>query len=243
MEVTNRIMESQRNNGSLIWIGIGVLALMSLMSQARLLQAKPSFDAELETMLNLGVPFSGRPVDTYEAGSAEDVKMPAVVRDSMNIPEVERATPVDLFVDAIIAIESGGNPDQVGGAGERGLMQIMRTTWIDMTVLEFGEPLTFDRAFEPDLNVDMGKAYLNYLQVFLHKHQPRWKSDRRSLLLACYNAGPGAVEEAGFDTQLLPRSTQAYIERAISLHDFFLFDQARESTVGLDVSGKSENVL
>ena len=44
----------------------------------------------------------------------------------------------DRLVDAIIQIESNGDPRKVGRHGERGLMQLKSGTWHDMTVRLFG---------------------------------------------------------------------------------------------------------
>lgn len=128
----------------------------------------------------------------------------------------------DLLLDAIVEVESGGNPFRVGRAGERGLMQIKRTTWHDVTKRLFGKPVSFDKAYAGNLNRHVGRAYLAELQRFLHEHRDEWHADERSLLLACYNAGPSRVKRAEFDLTRLPRSTQGYIERASALHDHYL---------------------
>ena len=64
----------------------------------------------------------------------------------------------DLFIEALIQIESGGDAKAVGSAGERGLMQIKRETWLEMTEKVYGEAMSFDRAFEPDLIRRVGRA-------------------------------------------------------------------------------------
>ena len=134
--------------------------------------------------------------------------------------DLRRAT--DLLVDAIVQIESQGNPEKVGGVGERGLMQIRESTWREVTTRHYGEPVSFDRAFEPGLNRQVGRWYLGYLQAFLYRHQSRWRSDLRSLLLASYNAGPDRVRLAHFDLRRLPQSVQSYAERGSNLHDWYL---------------------
>ena len=130
------------------------------------------------------------------------------------------------LVDAIIQIESNGNPRKVGRHGERGLMQLKSGTWRDMTVRLFGQPLSFDQAFDPAMNRRVGVAYLAFLQENLLPRQTEWKADERSLLLAAYNAGPGRLRDSGFDLARLPRQTQSYVERASALHDAYLGDVA-----------------
>jgi soluble lytic murein transglycosylase-like protein len=83
-------------------------------------------------------------------------------------PVVEKARAgIDSLVDAIVQVESGGQARMVGRAGERGLMQIKRETWGDMTRSLFGRPVAFDKAFNPGMNRQVGAAYLAYLRRFL----------------------------------------------------------------------------
>ena len=154
-------------------------------------------------------------------------------------PAVHSFRPLDAeqnalrLVDAIIQIESHGNPRKIGRHGERGLMQIKAGTWRDMTIRLFGKPLSFDRAFEPDLNRRVGTAYLAFLQERLLPRQAEWQADERSLLLAAYNAGPGRLVQAGFDITQMPRQTRDYIDRASALHDAYLGDLAAVVHQGL----------
>ncbi len=156
-------------------------------------------------------------------------------RPSANLPPTASTTPLPALdaeyaasrlVDAIIQIESQGNPRLVGRHGERGLMQIKAGTWRDMTTRLFGHPLPFDQAFDPALNRRVGTAYLAFLQESLLPRRAEWKADERSLLLAAYNAGPARLHRSGFSLSRLPRQTLDYVERASTLHDFFLGDQA-----------------
>lgn len=134
----------------------------------------------------------------------------------------------NLLVDAIIQVESAGEPRKIGAAGERGVMQIKRSTWREVTDRTFGKTLPFYYAFHPGLNRRVGKAYLNELQMFLSQNKSRWQSDERSLLLACYNAGPERVREARFNVRNLPRSVRSYVDRATALHEYYLADDAQE---------------
>jgi hypothetical protein len=128
----------------------------------------------------------------------------------------------DFLVVAVAQIESDGQARKVGRAGERGLMQIKRSTWQHVTKNLYGHALPFDQAFDPATNRRVGKAYLAELQAFLHANKSRWRSDERSLLLACYNAGPTCVMAAGFNLKRVPASTRSYVERATALHEYYL---------------------
>jgi len=127
-----------------------------------------------------------------------------------------------LLIESVVMVESGGRPKTVGLAGERGLMQVMEETWRETTERLYGSSISFKRAFEPALNREVGSAYLSHLHQFLLSHRNEWQASERSLLLACYNAGPGRVAKAGFSLGKLPASTRDYVARASALHDMML---------------------
>ncbi len=162
--------------------------------------------------------------------SARADRIQAGLDRSFEFPVAESELPDDgndvlianLLVDSVVMVESGGNPSMVGRHGERGLMQIKSGTWRDMTKSMFGSPIAFNRAFESELNRRVGKAYLHYLQRFLDQHRAEWQADERSLLLACYNAGPARVAQAGFRLDRIPRDARDYVQRVSALHDDLL---------------------
>ncbi len=161
---------------------------------------------------------------------------PAPAREPAR-PALDQRLIADLLVESIVQIESAGNPRMVGSSGERGLMQIMPRTWSEVTHRHFGSRIPFSRAFEPDLNRRVGAAYLNDLQVFLAQYRHQWKADERALLLACYNAGPDRVRQAGFDIRRLPASTRDYVQRGAALHEALLADNdipSREVRLAMD---------
>jgi len=137
-------------------------------------------------------------------------------------PVVDSRRVADLLVEAVIQVESAGNARKVGAAGERGVMQIKRQTWIHVTKRLFGRSVSFDRAFNPALNRRVGRAYLAEIHAFLIGNRGHWRSDERALLLACYNAGPDAVLKAGFNVKHLPASVRSYVERATAMHEYYL---------------------
>lgn len=173
---------------------------------------------------------------TKISGEADVVRPAAVVdpapvteqvsesAESMQIAPIDTRLIGRLLVDSVTQIESAGNPRMVGRHGERGLMQIKAGAWGDVTRRLFGKRVSFDRAFEPKLNQQVGSAYLGELQRFLGKHNRLWRADERSLLLACYNAGPERVKRSGFDLRRLPAHTRDYVKRASALHDALMAD-------------------
>lgn len=181
----------------------------------------------LGTSVSFGAPmgagvFFPAPESRYEVAARLALPVPAPARPQA--PVLDQRLIADLLVDSIVQIESGGNPRTVGSKGERGLMQIKADTWGEVTRQVFGARVSFSRAFEADLNRTVGASYLAQLQTFLHRHRAQWKADERSLLLACYNAGPERVRRSGFDLRRLPASTQDYVKRGGALHDSFLVE-------------------
>lgn len=158
----------------------------------------------------------------FESAAVPMTVMPPLATESTSVSDQRRVA--SLLVDSVVQIESMGNPRLVGSRGERGLMQIKAGTWSDMTRRVHGSRIPFDRAFEAKLNREIGAAYLAYLQDLLHRNRRLWKADERSLLLACYNAGPERVKQAGFDLRRLPAHTIDYVKRGSALHDAFLAD-------------------
>lgn len=128
----------------------------------------------------------------------------------------------ELLVEAVIHVESSGAPRRVGAHGERGLMQLKRTTWDYMSAQVFGAQIPFDLAFDPDLNRLLGRAYLAYLSGYLAQFRDFWQADERTLLLACYNYGPTRVKAAGFNPARLPDVVVDYADRISALHDDLL---------------------
>jgi soluble lytic murein transglycosylase-like protein len=152
---------------------------------------------------------------SYQAGAEEpEVSSGAAFIDPKRV--------ADFLVVAVVQIESDGKARKVGRAGERGLMQIKRSTWQHVTKTLYGHALPFDQAFDPVINRRVGRAYLAELQTFLQANKGKWKSDERSLLLACYNAGPSCVMAAGFNVKRVPATTRSYVERATALHEYYL---------------------
>ena len=207
------IMSETRHGDTLVWVCIAILGLAVLFAQLLTVDHQPA-----------QMPYNEWGPSTFF--SAKTVSRNRPVSESVDQFEDTRPLPISssvaLFLEAIVQVESAGNPRCVGNAGERGLMQIRQGTWRETTSRLFSEPVPFDEAFNPELNRRVGKAYLASLQEFLLEHRAEWNADMRSLLAACYNGGPNRVLASKFSLQALPSSTQSYVDRVTSLHDFYL---------------------
>lgn len=108
-----------------------------------------------------------------------------------------------LFLHAIIATESAGNPRAVSYVGARGLMQIMPATGRGLGV----QPVAL---FDPAVNVDAGARHLKRLQ--------RRYGRNFDLILGAYNAGEGAV--ARYGNRVPPYAeTQAYVRKVMARYE------------------------
>lgn len=210
-------MVEQRRAESLVWLVIFMFALGVVVTQVVSAHARVVARAEIA------------PVDLSIFSDFQFAMEAADRSDAAGTPSgPDEHSPVALFIEAVIQVESRGDPGCVGAAGERGLMQIKRDTWHEVTSGLYGQALSFDKAFDPATNRVVGQAYFDKLHNFLLANRSDWRSDLRSLLAGCYNAGPGRVERAGFAVPRLPDSTRAYVERVNSLHDYFLETRGQE---------------
>lgn len=98
---------------------------------------------------------------------------------------------------AMVRAESAGRPDAVSHKGALGLMQVMPGTARSLGVRQPGALLK-----DPHLALSTGALYLKTLQARFGNNLP--------LVVAAYNAGPGAVTKAGMRVPKY-RETQGYV--------------------------------
>lgn len=93
------------------------------------------------------------------------------------------------LIKAIVWRESAFHPEKVGGAGERGLMQVGEGAAADWAKAEKIETFVPTDLFDPRTNLDVGTWYMS-------RALTRWKGKRDPIpfALAEYNAGRTRVE-------------------------------------------------
>lgn len=119
------------------------------------------------------------------AQTPTDLKAKAEFASRPFLPIIEKnatAYGVDTaLVQAIISVESAGDPNAQSPAGAMGLMQLMPATCLDYGVAA---------PFDPESNVRGGCA-------LLARHLGRYKGDLKKVL-AAYNAGPGHADDGSW---------------------------------------------
>ena len=132
------------------------------------------------------------------------------------------------LLKAVIAAESGFDPEAVSPKGAVGLMQLMPPTAQQYGVVadrdgrkdRKGNPLPVrsveEKLTDPQININAGARYLAYL-IKLFKGE-------LELAVAAYNAGEGAVQRAG---NKIPKykETQGYVKTVMGLYGVFKPEQ------------------
>ncbi len=113
------------------------------------------------------------------------------------------------LLQAIIAIESGFDPQARSHRGAIGLMQLMPITAEHWGAANRDDPASLAKVADPRTNILLGAQQLAYLQKIYPK--------RLDLVVAAYNAGEGNVRAAG--NRIPPyRETQNYVRSVLSLY-------------------------
>ncbi len=145
------------------------------------------------------------PLTTYLAG------MPGYAQARLHLQAASEIFGVDMaLLQALVATESGFDPGAVSPKGAVGLMQVMPATAARYGLTAESDQAAFDKLKDPSVNVNMGTRYLRDLLALF--------AGDRTLALAAYNAGEGAVKKAG---NRVPdfKETQNYVKTVLQLVD------------------------
>jgi len=131
--------------------------------------------------------------------------------DSPASAEESEGVAIESWIDRIIQQESRGNPKAVSPVGARGLMQIMPATWKEETKKTFGKPISFDRAFEPNLNKQIGTQYLKWIKNTLRS----WIGAEPTIeqILSAYNGGVGRLRKVDYNWKKMPPESVDYVQK------------------------------
>lgn len=134
----------------------------------------------------------------------------------------------DALIQAMIHIESAGDPYAVSPAGAKGLMQLMDPTGEELWA-KLGYPGKYD-PFDADKNVEMGRYYIEHLYYKFHDEK---------LALAAYNWGQGRVkkliEKLGSNdweylskSWLVPKETRNYVQKVLKKREEILLSESQK---------------
>ncbi|MGO1522843.1 MAG: lytic transglycosylase domain-containing protein [Nesterenkonia sp.] len=137
--------------------------------------------------------------DDSGSESESEVEIPGEYQDYVEAAAEASGFPVGLIA-AQIQQESDWNPDAGSPAGALGIVQFMPETWA-----EFGEGDITD----PEASIAAQGEYMRHLREMVESEAG---SDEEvvELTLAAYNAGPGAVESAGWEVPPF-EETEGYV--------------------------------
>lgn len=148
-------------------------------------------------------PYTAR-LAAYIEGTAGYQLARPLIEDAARLHRID----VDLL-KALIAAESGFDPQAVSPKGAIGLMQVMPATAQRFGVRGDARTPLERRLAEPGTNIHTGTRYLRHLLNLFPQ--------QLELALAAYNAGEGAVQRAGHRIPNI-RETQNYVRTVMQLY-------------------------
>ena len=116
------------------------------------------------------------------------------------------------LVKAVIAAESGFNPQAVSPKGAIGLMQVIPDTGARYGVTGDARRTASQKLADPKVNITTGVRYLSDLL--------RMFSGNLELVLAAYNAGEGAMQKHGNDIPPYAE-TQNYVKTVMQFYRYY----------------------
>jgi soluble lytic murein transglycosylase-like protein len=215
MRVIRRSRFHDLRISALAWIGLVALAgapaaAAECVSHRGLIETvracDPTADGaaqELPRSVSVLMPRTASPTLRRGAASPQSqVRSPAHAAIVTDVAARYRIDPG--LLSAMIRVESAGKPRAISSKGALGLMQVMPATARSMGVTDPAALLA-----DPALAIETGAAYLKTLQARLGNDVP--------LIVAAYNAGPGAVLKAGRRVPAY-QETQRYVGKVMAAY-------------------------
>lgn len=143
---------------------------------------------------------------TYSSSGAKAPYYAKPIKSKYDALIVNMALKYDLepsFIKAVIHVESAFDPFALSRAGAMGLMQLMPATAASYQLEQ--------NHFNPNLNIEAGVQHIKDLME-------RYNSDK-TLILAAYNAGSGAVSK--YNGVPPYEETQNYIKKVMKLYKLY----------------------
>jgi len=125
----------------------------------------------------------------------------------------------EVFLSNLIFRESTNNPRAVSKVGARGLMQIMGPTWKEVTKELYGKEISYDLAFNPEINKKVGIAYLEKLDNILSTNLEGYVNmdieDKQRKIAGAYNGGITRLLRNEGEISLMPKETREYVKAIV----------------------------
>jgi soluble lytic murein transglycosylase len=133
-----------------------------------------------------------------------------------------------MLVKAVVWRESGFDPRKLGGAGERGLMQVSEIAAREWAKENRVENFRMEELFDPKINLEAGAWYLH--RAMVHWQQTR---DPVPFALAEYNAGASraqrwaggdgaqSISAVNFQRNIDFPGTKKYVESILERYRFY----------------------
>ena len=151
---------------------------------------------------------------------------PSFMRVKHHLREASKELGIDYeLLQALIATESGFDPQAVSPRGAIGLMQVMPATAQRYGVTGDSKQPLARKLADPRVNIRTGARYLaDLIHMF---------PGRLELALAAYNAGEGAVQRAGNRVPNF-RETQNYVKTVLQLYAMLKPPSMGGTVIGAD---------
>jgi hypothetical protein len=194
--------------------GTVVLSLTALLNVSRI-SGSTKRDYFTVPVVKVGTVTSNRTFADYIRSCNPRLKL--IIDDStidaiLDSSSVRLSRPLTKrYVHTKLTVESGDDAYAISPRDARGISQMRLDTWNEVAPNINYE----DNWFKPEISIPVAEKYLNWIVRGLRIKYPDWEATDDTLKLdmisSAYNAGPTALEKAGWDITSLPAETAEYV--------------------------------